>query len=195
MSNVVYAYTSKGRKEKCGKGGVGCVRHPLHITNGSAKANTWFGSGVIEDAMKFFEADGGSNTSNEAVGLAAYEDATTPKKFVSKDMYTLEEKAELVAAAAPYKELAVKLIEEKGFATVRKEGIGTNFKVINPEDGFRKDGAVWFGKCDTCGGHVASSRFEEGWTHNVTTPIFDKDGVPYTSGRSTNVIYACPEAL
>lgn len=46
---IVYAYTSRGTKEKCSKQGVGCVRHPVHITeSGRAKTGNWFGWGVVK---------------------------------------------------------------------------------------------------------------------------------------------------
>lgn len=53
MSNdVVYAFTSKGRKEKCGNKGINCVRHPVHILGGKNAANTpWFGNGAIANSI------------------------------------------------------------------------------------------------------------------------------------------------
>ena len=47
MSEIVYAYTSKGRKEKCSKNGALCVRHPVHVVNGKVKTGSWFGNGVV----------------------------------------------------------------------------------------------------------------------------------------------------
>jgi hypothetical protein len=49
MSDVTYAYTSRGRKEKCTKNGTLCVRHPVHVVNGQVKTGHWFGSGVVKD--------------------------------------------------------------------------------------------------------------------------------------------------
>lgn len=197
MSNVVYAYTSKGRKEKCGKGGVGCVRHPIHLTNGSPKANTWFGVGVIADAMKAYEADGGDSAAS--VGLADYEAAAEQNekpKFVFKDLYDRDEADAILAEAAKYKEAANQLQEEHGFMGVREKGLGTNFKVLNAEDGYRKDNRLWFGKCSVCGGHVSNSYHDRAWVHTIRTPIYKEDGTTYgPNGRSTRVSVACPNAL
>jgi hypothetical protein len=42
---------------------------------------------------------------------------------------------------------------------IRELGIGKGFSVINPEDGYRKDNSVWFGKCSKCGEIVSNGRF------------------------------------
>jgi hypothetical protein len=53
---------------------------------------------------------------------------------------------------------------------IRKNGIGNGFTVIKPEDGYRKDNAVWFGTCSNCNEMVSSSSVSlksNGWTHKV----------------------------
>lgn len=56
-------------------------------------------------------------------------------------------------------------------ARIRRNGEGKNFKVLNPEDGYRKNDQLWFGKCDQCGEHVSSSRHDKGvWMHKQESP-------------------------
>lgn len=50
---------------------------------------------------------------------------------------------------------------------IREQGIGSNFSVLNPGDGFRKDGTLWFGKCSECGELVNQSPNYDHWTHTV----------------------------
>lgn len=55
-------------------------------------------------------------------------------------------------------------------ARIRAGGIGSNFTVTDPEDGYRKNNQVWFGTCGTCGERVTSSRFDNGvWMHKLVT--------------------------
>lgn len=57
---------------------------------------------------------------------------------------------------------------------IRKNGIGSNFTVIDPQDGFRKDNTVWNGTCANCGERVYSSIVSakyNGWYH---TEIVDR---------------------
>lgn len=50
---------------------------------------------------------------------------------------------------------------------IRINGIGNGFKVLNPEDGYRKDNTVWFGECSVCGEHLSNSRFKGVWVHTL----------------------------
>ena len=52
---------------------------------------------------------------------------------------------------------------------IRENGIGSNFRVINPADGFRKDNRLWFGTCSVCGERVVNSSFRGVWEHTITT--------------------------
>lgn len=57
---------------------------------------------------------------------------------------------------------------------IRTKGIGSNFTVINPHDGYRKDNRLWFGECATCGESVSSSSMSAknvGWTHEIRTNV------------------------
>lgn len=55
-------------------------------------------------------------------------------------------------------------------ARIRAGGIGSNFTVSDPEDGYRKNNQVWFGTCGTCGERVTSSRFDNGvWMRKLVT--------------------------
>jgi hypothetical protein len=74
---------------------------------------------------------------------------------------------------------------------VRKEGLGLNFRVLNPEDGFRKDNSLWFGKCDTCGEHVSNSLHSKIWMHNADLEVkYHKSG-QILSRKSVQIDY-CP---
>ena len=50
---------------------------------------------------------------------------------------------------------------------IRVNGIGSNFKVLNPEDGYRKDNRLWFGECAECGDRVTNSSLKGVWEHTV----------------------------
>lgn len=50
---------------------------------------------------------------------------------------------------------------------IRVNGIGSNFKVLNPEDGYRKDNRLWFGECAECGDSVTNSSLKGVWEHTV----------------------------
>lgn len=71
---------------------------------------------------------------------------------------------------------------------IRENGYGSNFNVLNPEDGFRKDNRLWFGKCSVCGQSVTNS-FRNGiWEHTVVTERTSNSSV------SHNVDY-CPKGV
>ncbi len=56
-------------------------------------------------------------------------------------------------------------------ADIRTQGVGENFTVLNPEDGYRKDNRLWFGHCSECGERVTSSSIDGIlWKHSVTPP-------------------------
>ncbi len=84
------------------------------------------------------------------------------------------------------------------FQEAREQGIGSNFMVLNPADGFRKDNSLWFGKCAECGEHVAHSYHTQAWTHTIyeyqewfSKEAFDK-GMPANHSRSRQADY-CPK--
>lgn len=66
------------------------------------------------------------------------------------------------------------------------KGIGSNFEVINPEDGRRKDNRVWFGTCSVCQDRVSNSITRNVWEHTVTTQVDGRDKLKW--------IDYCPEA-
>ena len=70
---------------------------------------------------------------------------------------------------------------------IRTLGIGENFDVLSPEDGYRKDNRLWFGTCTQCGERVTSS-FVDGvvWKHTAILP--SKFG-----GELSKSIDYCPE--
>jgi hypothetical protein len=61
----------------------------------------------------------------------------------------------------------------------RELGLGSNFTVSNPEDGYRKDNRLWFGKCNRCGERVTNSSLSGVWEHTI--PI-SKDGYTMSKG-------------
>jgi hypothetical protein len=126
-----------------------------------------------------------------------FEEYSSPKTagFKFKEIYSEEERKAILELAAPYKEKAMELYKELGLHAIRKDGIGSNFKVSNPEDGYRKDNRVWFGTCETCQSHVSSSLFDKAWVHSLSSKIVGSDGKEFSSGRSMVSSYACPEAL
>lgn len=59
-------------------------------------------------------------------------------------------------------------ITKENFQSIRENGIGSNFKVLNPADGYRKDDRLWFGTCAECGETVTNSALKgEGWMHSI----------------------------
>lgn len=72
--------------------------------------------------------------------------------------------------------------------TVREQGIGSNFIVLNPEDGYRKDNSVWFGECANCGERVSNSVWHGVWHHKLYIP--NEDG-----STSVKSLDQCPKAI
>ena len=89
-------------------------------------------------------------------------------------------------------------ITQEQFETNRMNGIGSNFSVIEPVDGFRKDNRLWFGKCSVCGEQVTNSALVGYWEHTIylVRGSFSKDrfdsGI-YNHTQSRGVDY-CPTA-
>lgn len=72
---------------------------------------------------------------------------------------------------------------------IRTKGIGSNFSVVNPHDGYRQDNRLWFGNCSECGEMVSSSSMSAksvGWTHSVVV------GLIGTTGKVIKSIDYCP---
>lgn len=82
---------------------------------------------------------------------------------------------------------------------IRENGIGSNHKVINPADGYRKDNRLWFGECSECGERITSSLHNKGeWTHTIYSikGYYSMDNYErgiYNHGQSREVAY-CPTA-
>jgi hypothetical protein len=73
---------------------------------------------------------------------------------------------------------------------IRKNGLGSNFSVINPHDGYRKDNRLWFGECATCGESVSSSSMSakyNGWTHQLVL------GTIGSTGKIIRSVDYCPK--
>ena len=81
------------------------------------------------------------------------------------------------------------VVTKENFKQIRVEGIGSNFKVLNPEDGYRKDNRLWFGTCSECGDSVTNSSLTgKGWEHSV---VVDTIG---TTGKVYRSLDYCPKA-
>ena len=82
---------------------------------------------------------------------------------------------------------------------IREQGIGSNFSVLNPADGFRQDNTLWFGTCSECGERVSQSLHHDYWSHTIYTEkgYFSKDswerGVYHNYATSKSSDY-CPTA-
>jgi hypothetical protein len=74
---------------------------------------------------------------------------------------------------------------------IRKNGIGSNFSVINPEDGYRKDNRLWFGTCSECGESVTNSSLKGSWVHSIHSLTEYAPGKFVNSYRDSEV---CPNA-
>jgi hypothetical protein len=84
------------------------------------------------------------------------------------------------------------VITKENFKEIRENGIGFNFKVINPEDGYRKDNRLWFGTCSECGERVTNSAIAgRGWEHEIVLEHKVLEGGA-TFHSSRNVTY-CPK--
>lgn len=60
---------------------------------------------------------------------------------------------------------------------VRADGLGNGFVVIDPADGFRRDGSVWFGTCSVCNERVTNSWRDGVWKHTIyTRKVINPDG-------------------
>ena len=71
--------------------------------------------------------------------------------------------------------------------SIREKGLGTNFRVLNPGDGYRKDGSLWFGECSECGERVNSSYLvlDGLWSHDHAA--YRVEYCPTEIDRRTNV--------
>lgn len=74
---------------------------------------------------------------------------------------------------------------------VREQGLGLNFRVLNPEDGFRKDNTLWFGECDTCGERVSNSLHDKFWAHTAVLEVKYHTSGHILSQKSIQIDY-CP---
>lgn len=82
-------------------------------------------------------------------------------------------------------------VTEEQVRQARENGLGNGFLVLNPEDGFRQDGSLWFGTCSVCGQRVTNSWRNGVWEHSVTvTESYHKNGSPLR--QSTQTFDYCP---
>lgn len=91
------------------------------------------------------------------------------------------------------------VITKENFDSVRENGIGSNFSVIEPVDGFRKDNRLWFGTCSVCNESVTNSALDgRGWLHTIylTKGYFSKDNYlkGMTNHASSKQVTHCPTA-
>ncbi len=83
------------------------------------------------------------------------------------------------------------VVTKENFQTIRSEGIGNGFTVINPEDGYRKDNRLWFGECSVCGDRVTNSSLKGLWEHEI---VLEEKRNPsgFVSYRSSRNVDYCP---
>ena len=62
---------------------------------------------------------------------------------------------------------------------IREQGLGLNFRVLNPSDGYRQDNTLWFGECDTCGERVTSSLHDKFWGHRASLGEYSSTTIDY----------------
>jgi hypothetical protein len=179
MSEIVYAFTSKGTKEKCSKNGVGCVRHPVHLVGGKAAANTpWFGNGAIAGSIanEDLSLDTCSYPNCENyVKPDAVADASQPQ-LCPLHFYSKEEEATVDEYAPDYVDpdslstdynTRAAALRRKNVREVRTLGLGSGFSVIDPKDGVKGDDSIWFGTCDNCGETVSNDKRLGLWEHRT----------------------------
>ena len=83
---------------------------------------------------------------------------------------------------------------------IREQGIGSNFKVSNPADGYQKNNRLWFGECVECGERVTNSNLNGIWSHTLysekgyySKEEFDRDGIAnFTSSKDIDY---CPKVV
>lgn len=85
------------------------------------------------------------------------------------------------------------LVTKENFKSIRVNGIGSNFKVLNPEDGYRKDNRLWFGECAECGERVTNSSLNGIWKHEIVLSVSYHASGTIASKSSKQVDY-CPKA-
>ena len=86
------------------------------------------------------------------------------------------------------------------FWTIREQGIGNGFSVLNPADGYRKDNRLWFGNCSVCNERVTNSNLMGIWEHTkysekgfYSKEEFERDGIANFS--SSKQIDYCPKVV
>lgn len=83
------------------------------------------------------------------------------------------------------------VITKENFQSVRENGIGNGFTVLNPRDGFRKDNRLWFGTCSVCNESVTNSAIDgRGWIHEIV--LIDEILPGGTRHRSSRHVAYCP---
>ena len=83
------------------------------------------------------------------------------------------------------------VITKENFQSVRENGIGNGFTVLNPKDGFRKDNRLWFGTCSVCNESVTNSAVVgRGWEHDII--LIDEILPGGTRHRSSRKVTYCP---
>lgn len=83
------------------------------------------------------------------------------------------------------------VVTKENFKQIREEGIGSNFTVLNPEDGYRKDNRLWFGECSECGERVTNSSLNGVWKHTIIleTKYHASGTIAYQSSKQVDY---CP---
>lgn len=89
--------------------------------------------------------------------------------------------------------LADRKVTDGELQRIRENGEGNGFSVLEPADGFRRDGSLWFGTCSVCGERVTNSLRDGVWSHRVATgDTRDSDG--FILGTASVLVGYCPTA-
>lgn len=89
--------------------------------------------------------------------------------------------------------LADRKITDGELQRIRENGEGIGFSVLEPDDGFRRDGSLWFGTCSVCGERVTNSWRDGVWSHRVVTEeVRHPDG--WVARSTSHQVDYCPTA-
>ncbi len=84
------------------------------------------------------------------------------------------------------------VVTKENFKSIRENGIGNGFTVLNPADGYQKNNRLWFGTCSECNESVTNSAIDgRGWLHTLI--LEDKVLEGGTHFQSSRQITYCPK--
>lgn len=82
-------------------------------------------------------------------------------------------------------------LTDEEVARIRRDGLGNGFVVLEPADGFRRDGSLWFGVCSVCSERVSNSWRTGVWEHTIySRKVIEPNG--FVSSSSSQKADYCP---